>query len=190
MARSGLKKVVKTVKGKKGTVKRSYWVKAQGAAGKAKSAVGGFARRHSTALKVVGGVAALAGLAYGAHRAPALMASARMARAGYSAAREVGGTRMQALGIAGRAGRLTNRAHGGSEWGQAVGGAAASAKQAVGDRAALAGMRAQRAGGKAAAYIGGTRAGKAVSGFAAPIIDRASRIPLRLRRGARALRDS
>jgi DNA-binding protein HU-beta len=38
MARSGLKKVVKTVKGKKGTVRRSYWVKAQGAAGKAKKA--------------------------------------------------------------------------------------------------------------------------------------------------------
>lgn len=68
MARSGLKKVVKTVKGKKGTVRRSYWVKVQGAASTAKKAVGGFARRHSTALKVVGGVAALAGLAYGAHK--------------------------------------------------------------------------------------------------------------------------
>ena len=68
MARSGLKKVVKTVKGKKGTVRRSYWVKIQGAAGNATKAVGGFAHRHSTALKVVGGVAALAGLAYGAHK--------------------------------------------------------------------------------------------------------------------------
>lgn len=77
MARSGLKKVVKTVKGKKGTVKRSYWVKAQGAAGKAKKAVGGFARRHSTALKVVGGVAALAGLAYGAQVAGSARDAAR-----------------------------------------------------------------------------------------------------------------
>ena len=159
MARSGLKKVVKTVKGKKGTVRRSYWVKAQGAAGKAKKAAGGFARRHSTALKVVGGLAALAGLAYGAHRAPALMASAKMAHAGYSAAREAGGTRTQALGIAGRAGRLMNRAHGGSEWGQSVareakltannlGGLATfataaprAAMQRLGDRVALAGLR-------------------------------------------------
>lgn len=190
MARSGLKKVVKTVKGKKGTVRRTYWVKAQGAAGKAKSAVGGFARRHSTALKVVGGVAALAGLAYGAHRAAAYTGQRHDAKEMFGNLRAGGTGRLAAAREV--AGRVVSNAqhHPGSQWGQAVGGAAASAKQAVGDRAALAGMRAQRAGGKAAAYIGGTRAGKAVSGFAAPIIDRASRIPLRLRRGARALRDS
>ncbi len=158
MARSGLKKVVKTVKGKKGTVKRSYWVKAQGAAGKAKKAVGGFARRHSTALKVVGSVAALAGLAYGAHRAPAWMEAARAAHGAYASVREAGGTRTQALGIAGRGGRLVNRVHGGSEWGQSVAreakltannlrglasfatAAPRAAMQRMGDRAALANL--------------------------------------------------
>lgn len=181
MARSGLKKVVKTVKGKKGTVKRSYWVKAQGAAGKAKKAVGGFARRHSTALKVVGGVAALAGLAYGAHRAPALAHGVREASYGLRAG--------MGLRDSVKFGALSASSHRGSEWGQAVGSTASAVRERVGDHAALAGLRAQRAGGRAVAYIGDTRAGKAVSGFAAPIIDRASRIPLRLRRGARALRD-
>jgi ElaB/YqjD/DUF883 family membrane-anchored ribosome-binding protein len=49
--RTGLKKVVKTVRGKKGTVKRSYWVKAQGAASKA----GGFVKKH--AGKIAGAAA-------------------------------------------------------------------------------------------------------------------------------------
>jgi hypothetical protein len=88
MARSGLKKVVKTVKGKKGTVRRTYWVKAQGPAGKVKSAVGGFARRHSTALKVVGGLALLAGAAYGAHRAHGAVSNAGGYRAVAGSARD------------------------------------------------------------------------------------------------------
>lgn len=46
--RAGLKKVTKTVRGKHGSVRRSYWVKA---------------------AKVIGGAAALAGAAYLGHRA-------------------------------------------------------------------------------------------------------------------------
>lgn len=54
MARSGLKKVVKTVKGKKGTVKRSYWVKA---ALPQKKGVGIAGKTHKvlTALRTMGG---------------------------------------------------------------------------------------------------------------------------------------
>ena len=43
--RAGLKKVTKTVRGKKGTVKRSYWVKAKGA-------VKGWANRHPMAAQL------------------------------------------------------------------------------------------------------------------------------------------
>jgi len=99
MARSGLKKVVKTVKGKKGTVKRSYWVKAQGPAGKVKSAVGGFARRHSTALKVVGGLALLAGAAYGAHRAHGAVSNAGGYRKVAGSARDKGYGLMNRMGF-------------------------------------------------------------------------------------------
>lgn len=59
--RTGLKKVVKTVRGKKGTVKRSYWVKAQGAASKA----GGFVKKHAGKIA---GAAAVVGGAYLAHK--------------------------------------------------------------------------------------------------------------------------
>jgi hypothetical protein len=68
MARSGLKKVVKSVRGKKGSVKRSYWVRASGAVKGAGKAARGFAGRHSGKLKVAAGVLALAGAAYGAHK--------------------------------------------------------------------------------------------------------------------------
>ena len=71
MARSGLKKVVKTVRGKKGSVKRSYWVRASGGK-KAKSAnaggIRGFAQRHSGVIKGALGMAALAGAAYGSYK--------------------------------------------------------------------------------------------------------------------------
>ena len=43
--RAGLKKVTKTVRGKKGAVKRSYWVKAKGA-------VKGWANRHPMAAQL------------------------------------------------------------------------------------------------------------------------------------------
>lgn len=68
MARSGLKKVVKTVKGKKGSARRAYWVKSDPNAGKKKP---GFLRRH--AGKILG-AAALVGGAYLAHRAGATAA--------------------------------------------------------------------------------------------------------------------
>lgn len=54
MARSGLKKVVKTVKGKKGAVKRSYWVKAAASQKKA-TGIAGKARKALTALRTMGG---------------------------------------------------------------------------------------------------------------------------------------
>lgn len=124
MARSGLKKVVKTVKGKKGTVKRSYWVKAQGAAGKAKKAVGGFARRHSTALKVVGGVAALAGLAYGAHRAGSVVHGVQSARANFANNRQYGGGRIESALTAVKHGASQASQHEGSLLGRNLAGLA------------------------------------------------------------------
>lgn len=57
--RAGLKKVVKTVRGKRGTVKRTYWVKATA------QKVGGFLSRHKG--KIMAG-AALAGAGLLAHR--------------------------------------------------------------------------------------------------------------------------
>ena len=48
-SRAGLRKVTKSVRGKKGTVRRSYWVKSQGAANKPMSA-GGFVKKHAGRL--------------------------------------------------------------------------------------------------------------------------------------------
>lgn len=78
MARAGLKKVIKTVKGKKGSARRAYWVKSDPNAGKKKP---GFLRRH--AGKILG-AAALAGLAYAAHKSGV----AGAARSGVRGARE------------------------------------------------------------------------------------------------------
>lgn len=61
MSRSGLRKEVRTVRGKHGTVKRSYWVKAQESAS-------GFLQNHKKKIVAGVAVAATAGaLAYG-HR--------------------------------------------------------------------------------------------------------------------------
>jgi hypothetical protein len=82
MARSGLKKVVKTVRGKKGSVRRSYWMKSDPKAGK-NGKRPGFLRRH--AGKILG-AAALVGGAYLAHRAgatAALRGAATHGRAAY-----------------------------------------------------------------------------------------------------------
>jgi hypothetical protein len=72
MARAGLKKVVKTVKGKRGPSRRAYWVKSgsptqkkQGRIGRAAGAVGGFLGRHKGKLAAI---AVIAGALYGAHR--------------------------------------------------------------------------------------------------------------------------
>lgn len=61
MARSGLRKEVRSVHGKHGTVKRSYWVKAQ-------DATSGFLQKHKKKIAAGAAVAATVGaLAYG-HR--------------------------------------------------------------------------------------------------------------------------
>ena len=59
--RAGLRKVTKTVRGKKGSVRRSYWVKTSGAVKGAAKAAGGFVARHKGKIA---GAAALAGAAY------------------------------------------------------------------------------------------------------------------------------
>lgn len=67
--RSGLKKVVKTVKSKKGTARRTYWVKANPKAKSGRLRQGGqpqqpgFVRRH--AGKILAGAALAGALAYG-----------------------------------------------------------------------------------------------------------------------------
>ncbi len=58
--RAGLRKVTKSVKGKKGTVQRSYWVKASSAVKGAAKSAGKFIGKHK------GKIAAGAGLALGA----------------------------------------------------------------------------------------------------------------------------
>ena len=60
-SRAGLKKVTKSVRGKHGTVRRTYWVNAKQATSK-------FLRRHGKKIAVVAGTAALAGSAYLAHK--------------------------------------------------------------------------------------------------------------------------
>lgn len=71
MARAGLKRVVKTVKGKKKSVRRTYWVKSaspqkkQGRTKRVSSAVVGFLSRNKGKIAAV---ALLAGALYGAHR--------------------------------------------------------------------------------------------------------------------------
>jgi len=63
--RSGLKKVTKSVRGKHGSVRRSYWVKSSPKAA-AQQKQPGFLRRN--AGKIAVGAVALAGAAYLAHR--------------------------------------------------------------------------------------------------------------------------
>jgi len=75
MNRSGLKKVTKTVRGRKGSVLRSYWVKAKEGARHASGRVKRFAKDHGA--KVITGAALGAGamLAY-KHRASFTQANA------------------------------------------------------------------------------------------------------------------
>lgn len=61
MARAGLKKVTKTVRGKRGTVRRTYWVKS------AAQKVGGFLNRHKGKI-AAGAALAGAGLLASRHR--------------------------------------------------------------------------------------------------------------------------
>jgi len=62
--RSGLRKVTKTVKGKKGTVRRTYWVKA----------------RAAKALKIAGALALVGATAYGAYKAGSKILKPKAAR--------------------------------------------------------------------------------------------------------------
>lgn len=84
-SRAGLKKVVKMVRGKKGTTRRTYWMKSEGA-GAPKQ---GFLRRH--AGKLVAGAALAAGGAYLAHKhRGAIGGAAKGALEGYRAVRNLG----------------------------------------------------------------------------------------------------
>lgn len=99
MARAGLKKVIKTVKGKRGSVKRSYWIKSDPKAGKGGKQRPGFLRRH--AGKILG-LAALAGGAYLAHKAggtAAVRGAATHGRAAYKDAMAQRGLSGPKLGI-------------------------------------------------------------------------------------------
>ena len=60
MKRSGLKKVTKTVRGKKGPVRRSYWVRAKEGAGRAAEHVKQFAKDHTG--KIIAGAAIATGI--------------------------------------------------------------------------------------------------------------------------------
>jgi hypothetical protein len=155
MARSGLKKVVKTVKGKKRSVKRTYWVKAQGAAGKAGGAVRGFAQRHSGKLKVVAGLAALAGVAYGAHRASSVAHGVRSGIGAYKEASQMRSgagqppvsRREKLSGVMAAIGHGASEArqHEGSLAGRNIAGLAHFATSRAKDHASLAGLRISRA---------------------------------------------
>lgn len=84
-SRAGLKKVVKMVRGKKGTTRRTYWMKSEGA-GAPKQ---GFLRRH--AGKLVAGTALAVGGAYLAHKhRGAIGGAAKGALEGYRAVRNLG----------------------------------------------------------------------------------------------------
>jgi hypothetical protein len=73
MGKPGLKKVVKSVRGKKGSVRRTYWVKSDPKATKQQQP--GFLRRNAGKIA---GVAALAGAAYlGRHKIGALTGQAK-----------------------------------------------------------------------------------------------------------------
>ena len=73
--RSGLRKITKSVRGRKGSVRRSYWVRAKEGAGRAAEHVKQFAKDHSG--KIIAGAALGAGavLAY-KHRASFTQANA------------------------------------------------------------------------------------------------------------------
>lgn len=122
--RAGLRKVTKSVKGKKGTVQRSYWVKASGAVKGAAKSAGKFIGKHK------GKIAAGAGLALGA-------------AAAYKGAKFVKGYRGMGMshGDAAKAvfGGLKDRAKGAAERGfvggvVALRGVAAKAHKAVSTR--------------------------------------------------------
>ena len=62
--RAGLRKVTKSVKGKKGTVQRSYWVKASSAVKGAAKSAGKFIGKHKGKIAAGAGLALTAAAAY------------------------------------------------------------------------------------------------------------------------------
>lgn len=125
-SRAGLKKVVKTVRGKKGTVKRTYWMKASQAA----KSTGGFLRRHGG--KIAAGAALVgAGLLAARHRGAIKGAyhGAKIANAGAS------GVSKGMHAVTGHGLSLGQRAKAviaGASSGAKIGGAHDSARRAVG----------------------------------------------------------
>lgn len=119
--RAGLRKVTKSVKGKKGTVQRSYWVKASSAVKGAAKSAGKFIGKHK------GKIAAGAGLALGA---AAAYKGIKTARAYKSAGMGTYGSFVRNV-----AGGLKDRAKGAAERGaHGVVGVAAKAHKAVSTR--------------------------------------------------------
>lgn len=118
--RAGLRKVTKSVKGKKGTVQRSYWVKASSAVKGAAKSAGKFIGKHK------GKIAAGAGLALAA----AAYKGIKTARAYKSAGMGTYGSFVRNV-----AGGLKDRAKGAAERGaHSVVGVAAKAHKAVSTR--------------------------------------------------------
>lgn len=99
-SKAGLRKVTKTVRGKKGVVKRSYWVRA-------KEGVKGFVKRHPTAVKV--GLGAAGALAAGLAIHKGLKLDRRVRAAKQQTYNEVLKTK-EAIGGAGRASSATHSA--------------------------------------------------------------------------------
>lgn len=186
--RAGLKKVVKTVRGKKGTVRRSYWVKSnpKAAGNRAGAAKPGFLARHGGKLAAGVALGALAlanrhklmgagrgvGLALNAHKhsgqnAPAMEKAKdafRAAKLGYASNR--------GMDVADRAGAslrkgLNNHHAGITNWRRSVGADLAHHLATTGGAAAAQHVG-SKAGGYAGAAIGGMfggPAGSAVGGF-------------------------
>lgn len=70
---ANLRKVVKTVRGKRGTVRRSYWVKSQGDVSPTRLTLGQFARKHGkmwAGSNLAIGTAGGAGLSLGVNQRP------------------------------------------------------------------------------------------------------------------------
>jgi len=151
--RAGLRKVTKSVKGKKGTLQRSYWVKASSAVKGAAKSAGKFIGKHK------GKIAAGAGLALGA-------------AAAYKGAKFVKGYRGMGMshGDAAKAifGGLKERAKGAAERGaHAVVGVGAKAHKAASDARGAARNAADFVkGGRAAGMSRSSIAKNAAAGLA------------------------
>lgn len=152
--RAGLRKVTKSVKGKKGTVQRSYWVKASSAVKGAAKSAGKFIGKHK------GKIAAGAGLALGA---AAAYKGIKTARAYKSAGMGTYGSFLKNV-----AGGLKDRAKGAATSGaHSIVGAAAKAHKAASDARGAARNAADFVkGGRAAGMSRSSIAKNAMSGIA------------------------